>query len=133
MFGDHLSRWGLARDGRPVVTRSSHLLPVRRDGVPAMLKVALDTEEKAGGALMASWDGGGLRGSSHMTATRSYANPSCNPDHAMATAPGRLARQIEIVSVAARLQPRRLLEWVLAWAGLPCRGIGAMAHRLSRR
>jgi streptomycin 6-kinase len=32
--------------------------------------------------------------------------------------PGRLARQISVVAVAADLAPNRLLSWVLAWAGL---------------
>ncbi len=35
----------------------SHLLPVRRDGAPAMLKVALNQEEREGAALMV-WYGG---------------------------------------------------------------------------
>src|SRR5882672_12385085 len=43
-----------------MVTPSSQLLPVRRHGVPAMLKVALTAEEKAGGALMAWWGGEGV-------------------------------------------------------------------------
>src|SRR6267378_2285064 len=59
MFSDYLDRWGLVPDGEPIVTPSSQLLPVRRHGVPAMLKVAVTAEEKAGGALMAWWDGVG--------------------------------------------------------------------------
>ena len=47
-----------------------------------------------------------------------YANLFCNPDHQTATAPGRLARQIEVVADAAGMDRRRLLQWVLAWAGL---------------
>jgi streptomycin 6-kinase len=47
-----------------------------------------------------------------------YANIFCNPDHATATAPGRMARQVEVVAAAAELEPRRLLQWIVAWAGL---------------
>ena len=47
-----------------------------------------------------------------------YANLFCNPDDNMATAPGRLARQVDVVAKAAALERRRLLEWVIAWAGL---------------
>jgi streptomycin 6-kinase len=47
-----------------------------------------------------------------------YANIFCNPDHQMATASGRLARQIRVVADEANLEPSRLLRWVLAWAGL---------------
>jgi streptomycin 6-kinase len=47
-----------------------------------------------------------------------YANILCNPDHATATTPGRLARQIAVLADAARLDRRRLLKWVVAWAGL---------------
>ncbi len=47
-----------------------------------------------------------------------YANLFCNPDHETARAPSRLARQIEVVADAAGLERKRLLRWVLAWAGL---------------
>ncbi len=47
-----------------------------------------------------------------------YANLFCNPDHDTASAPGRFARQLQVVSQAAGLDERRLLQWVLAWAGL---------------
>lgn len=58
-IGDCLRRWGLTVDGDPIVTHSSHLLPVRRGAQPAMLKLAIETEEKFGGLLMAWWDGDG--------------------------------------------------------------------------
>jgi streptomycin 6-kinase len=57
MFEKYLDRWRLVPDGKPIITPTSHLLPVRRDGVPAMLKVAVVDEEKAGGRLMVWWDG----------------------------------------------------------------------------
>jgi streptomycin 6-kinase len=47
-----------------------------------------------------------------------YANLFTNPDYPTATAPGRLARQAKLVAQAAQLDRKRLLEWVLAWAGL---------------
>lgn len=236
MFIEHLSRWGLTPDGDPILTRNSHLLPVRRQGARAMLKVALEAEERAASLLMAWWGGegaarvpaneadailleraegkasladlarhgrddeasriicavitklhaprskplpklvplaqwfrelkpaasaqGGILALSAMTAHDllaaqrelavlhgdvhhgnildfgergwlaidpkgligercfDYANIFCNPDHETARAPGRLARQIEVVADAAGLERKRLLKWVLAWAGL---------------
>jgi streptomycin 6-kinase len=47
-----------------------------------------------------------------------FANIFCNPDHEIATAPGRLARQADVVAAAANLERVRLLQWVLAYAGL---------------
>lgn len=47
-----------------------------------------------------------------------YANLFCNPDHPIALAPGRLARQADIVARAAGLERRRLLQWIIAWTGL---------------
>lgn len=47
-----------------------------------------------------------------------YANLFCNPDRETATASGRLGRQINVVAQAAGLPRIRLLQWVLAYAGL---------------
>ena len=47
-----------------------------------------------------------------------HANLFCNPDRPAATVPGRLARQADVVATAARLERKRLLQWVVAWAGL---------------
>ncbi len=47
-----------------------------------------------------------------------YANLLCNPDHPGATDPARFARQVAVISAAARLDPRRLMLWALAYAGL---------------
>jgi streptomycin 6-kinase len=47
-----------------------------------------------------------------------FANIFCNPDEATATAPGRLARQADVVAAAAGIERARLLTWVLAYAGL---------------
>jgi hypothetical protein len=41
MFDVYLSRWNLVPDGNPVTTRNARLLPVRHDGEPAMLKLAV--------------------------------------------------------------------------------------------
>jgi len=58
-LGVHLARWDLVPDGEPIKTPSSLLLAVRHNGVPAMLKIAREDEERRGGALMAWWDGDG--------------------------------------------------------------------------
>ena len=47
-----------------------------------------------------------------------FANILCNPDEASAQAPGRFPRRIAIISQAAGIERHRLLQWVLAWAGL---------------
>ena len=236
MFQDDLTRWRLVPDGEPITTGTSRLLPVLFGNAPAMLKIALDPEEKGGGALMAWWnvDGAarvlaqhgdavlleralGTRSLSDMARTGSdddacrilcgvaarlhtprdspapaltpllhwsrelvpaaaqggiltlcaetarellahpqdervlhgdihhgnvldfgerdwlaidpkglwgergfdYANLFCNPDGEMATAPGRVARRADVVAEASGLDRQRLLQWVLAWSGLP--------------
>ncbi|MGK5047220.1 aminoglycoside phosphotransferase family protein [Janthinobacterium sp. GB4P2] len=47
-----------------------------------------------------------------------FANILCNPDGALATAPGRLQRQVALIADAAGLERARLLAWGAAWAGL---------------
>ena len=47
-----------------------------------------------------------------------FANLFRNPDIHVATDPGRLARQADIVAEAAGLERPRLLRWILAYAGL---------------
>lgn len=59
MFRKYLTHWNLTADGDPILTPGSRLLPVRREGVPAMLKVAVEAEEKFGSLLMVWWDGKG--------------------------------------------------------------------------
>ncbi len=58
-FDRHLALWTLVPDGAPIHTHSSDLLPVRRDGEAAMLKIAREDEEKRGGLLMRWWSGDG--------------------------------------------------------------------------
>jgi streptomycin 6-kinase len=59
MFETWLKRWALVADGEPIITPGSRLLPVRMGDLPAMLKVAVDAEEKFGNLLMTWWDGEG--------------------------------------------------------------------------
>ena len=47
-----------------------------------------------------------------------YANLFCNPDYALATAPGRLQRLVPIVAEESGIERKRLLQWILAWSGL---------------
>lgn len=47
-----------------------------------------------------------------------FANMFCNPDAAIATAPGRLTQRATLVATLAGLERARLLQWVLAYAGL---------------
>ncbi len=47
-----------------------------------------------------------------------YANLFCNPEPAIALAPGRLARQVAVVADVAGIERKRLLQWIMAYAGL---------------
>jgi streptomycin 6-kinase len=47
-----------------------------------------------------------------------YANTFCNPDLPTVTAACRLQRQLAVVSAAAEIEPKRLLHWIIAYAGL---------------
>jgi streptomycin 6-kinase len=235
-FDPYLARWALVPDGAPIVTQTSRLLPVIRDGRRAMLKLATEDDERRGNAFMRWWNGDGaaaviaaegdallmerldddaalagmarrgaddeasriicgvaarlhaprsappppamplagwfaalhraaerdgglftagdrvaralladlrdmtvLHGDLHhfnilhvpaggwlaidpkgVVGERAYdfANILCNPDPATAEAPGRLARQLDVIAIAAGLDRRRLLQWVLAHACL---------------
>ncbi|MGE8154912.1 aminoglycoside phosphotransferase family protein [Pseudomonas vancouverensis] len=236
MFDPWLERWALVADGEPIITPGSRLLPVRLNDLPAMLKIAVDADEKVGNLLMTWWDGEGaarvyahhgdgllmeramgqrslmqmalngeddeasrilcaalarlhaprpippppliplapwfaslrkvaatrggayslslatadvllaepqetvvLHGDMHhdnvldfgprgwlaidpkrVTGERGfdYANLICNPDLPTVTDPRRFDRQMVVVAEAAGLEPRRLLQWVLAFSGL---------------
>ena len=236
MFTSFIDEWSLEPAGDPILTRTSRLLPVRWRGLPAMLKVADEPEERFGGQLMRWWDGHGVarvyaatesaillersesrRSLFHMAMTGSdddatrivcrtvaalhaprpstpaglaplerwfqaldpaarahggilrtcadaahhllsapevpvalhgdihhgnildfdargwlaidpkglygdrgfdYANLFCNPELPVVTAPGRLSGQLAIVAHEARLEPKRLLRWIIAYAGL---------------
>ncbi|WP_370628309.1 aminoglycoside phosphotransferase family protein [Bordetella sp. BOR01] len=47
-----------------------------------------------------------------------YANLFCNPSPGAALAQGRFERRLDIVAGEAGLERHRLLQWILAWAGL---------------
>ena len=59
VFDEWLRRWDLVTDGKPLATSSSILLPVRRNSVLAMVKIARVEEERRGAALMAWYAGDG--------------------------------------------------------------------------
>ncbi|MGD9741115.1 MAG: aminoglycoside phosphotransferase family protein [Dongiaceae bacterium] len=59
MFDRYLSLWNLVPDGDPVATPRARLLPVRRQGRAAMLKIATEAEEGFGGLLLRWWEGEG--------------------------------------------------------------------------
>ncbi|MHB8528003.1 MAG: aminoglycoside phosphotransferase family protein [Caulobacteraceae bacterium] len=55
-----MDRWRLSPEGPSFTTKlGSHLAPVLRNGVPAMLKIASGEEEERGAALMEWWGGVG--------------------------------------------------------------------------
>ena len=56
-FDPWLERWSLTVDGTPIRTGYADLLPVLREGAPAMLKIARMPEERRGAALL-DWYGG---------------------------------------------------------------------------
>lgn len=58
-FEKYLHLWNLSFDGSPLLTHSSKLLPVRYKNIPAMLKIAMTSEESSGGKLMVWWNGEG--------------------------------------------------------------------------
>lgn len=50
--------------------------------------------------------------------TYEFATTIMNPDAETAFRPGRIARQAAVVAAAARLEPRRVMRWLLAHAGV---------------
>lgn len=50
--------------------------------------------------------------------TFDYANILRDPDEEVAVRSGRLARQVTVIAQAARVERKRLLQWVLAFCGL---------------
>jgi streptomycin 6-kinase len=59
VFETWIDRWALVADGPPIHTAYSDLLPVVRDGAPAMLKIARTGEERRGASLMIWYAGDG--------------------------------------------------------------------------
>lgn len=58
-FDRVLDLWQLTPEGEPIITPSSHLLPVRWRGRAAMVKRALDIDEQVGAQVMNWWNGEG--------------------------------------------------------------------------
>ena len=58
-FIPYLQRWQLVPDGKAFATHSSLLMPVSYHGLPAMLKIAREQEERFGNLLMCWWQGDG--------------------------------------------------------------------------
>ena len=54
-----LQAWRLTSDGGLIATPSSWVLPVRKNGLPAVLKIARIPDERCGYLLMRWWDGEG--------------------------------------------------------------------------
>lgn len=59
MFDRYLRSWGLVPDGDTITTPAARLLPVLRQGEPAMLKLSFEEDERQGGVLMEWWAGEG--------------------------------------------------------------------------
>ncbi|MBB3607284.1 streptomycin 6-kinase [Rhizobium sp. BK602] len=59
IFKPYVDRWSLTPDGKPIITHSSHLLPVIWREKPTMLKVALNIDEKFGNRVLRWWEGDG--------------------------------------------------------------------------
>jgi streptomycin 6-kinase len=59
ILAPYIDRWHLTPDGETIVTPAARLLPVMRDGVPAMLKIVTLDEAKRGSELLPWWDGQG--------------------------------------------------------------------------
>lgn len=59
MFAPYLECWGLVADGNAIVTRANQLLPVRRQGEPAMLKLVGCEDERRGANVLRWWAGDG--------------------------------------------------------------------------
>ena len=55
----YLGRWDLVPDGPPITTSAAKLLPVLRNGEPAMLKLSHEGDERLGGVMMEWWGGDG--------------------------------------------------------------------------
>lgn len=63
LFDTYLERWGAQAAGKPFATPSSHLLPViltgKRQGLPGMIKITQDPDERIGSQVLQWWDGDG--------------------------------------------------------------------------
>lgn len=72
-----------------------------------------------GGRGWLAIDPHGLFGERGFDFANIFTNPDLSdPGRPVATQPGRFRRRLVVVAEAARLEPRRLLQWILAWTGL---------------
>ena len=67
LFDSYLVRWNLTPDGAPITTHSGSLMLVRREGAPAMLKVAREADERWGAGMMVWWAGEGATGEASLS------------------------------------------------------------------
>lgn len=58
-LAEYVKRWNLQEDGIAFYTNCSLLQPVLYKGLPAMLKIAMEAEERTGALLMNWWNGVG--------------------------------------------------------------------------
>ncbi|MBZ9938259.1 3'-kinase [Mesorhizobium sp. BR1-1-16] len=58
LFSPWMARWQLVADGAPIETPTSNLLPVIRDGQPAMLKLLKPSSDEGPGLAALRWFGG---------------------------------------------------------------------------
>ncbi|QNP49301.1 aminoglycoside phosphotransferase family protein [Diaphorobacter aerolatus] len=63
LFNVYLQRWGAKAAGKPFATPTSDLLPVsltgNLEGLPAMIKITRDLDERIGGQVLQWWGGNG--------------------------------------------------------------------------
>jgi len=99
---------------RESLRASHHLLKTPQD------IVILHGDLHHGNVLDAGWRGWLAIDPKGLAGERGFdfANIFCNPDATTATAPGRVATQATVIAEAAHLDRTRLLQWILAYAGL---------------
>jgi streptomycin 6-kinase len=113
MFDPYLRLWDLIADGSPILTATSHLLPVKFQQQEAMLKVATCEEERRGNALMAWWNGdGAARVLAHRGDAILIERARPNPSLAALSRSGRDDSVMQIAcAVLNRLHAHRSPEW----------------------
>lgn len=62
LFDTYLQRWSARVEGDPFATHTSDLLPVSLtgsfEGIPAMIKITRDLDERIGAQVLQWWGGG---------------------------------------------------------------------------
>jgi streptomycin 6-kinase len=59
MFEHYLHAWSLTPDGDAIITHSARLLPVRQGSAAAMLRLAVNEDERIGASVLQWWNGEG--------------------------------------------------------------------------